>query len=91
MASIRVYSRQGCHYSQDAKHLLRQRGIPFEEIDITGDPARKAEMVRLAGGRRTTPQIFIDGRHIGGASELEQRADSGQLDQMLASDAASGA
>jgi glutaredoxin 3 len=67
-----------------AKALLRGKGVAFEEIDVTDDPALRAEMVRLAGGRRTVPEIFINGENIGGCDELYELERSGELDELLA-------
>jgi glutaredoxin 3 len=48
------------------------------------DPAQRQKMMEKSGGRRTVPQIFIDGRHIGGFDELSALEGSGELDQLLA-------
>jgi len=62
--------------------LLRERGITFEEIDIAGDAARRAGVIE-ASGRRTVPQIFIDGKPIGGHDELLALDSSGALAALL--------
>jgi len=67
-----------------AKALLRSKGVAFEEIDVTYDPALRAKMVKLAGGRRTVPEIFINGEIIGGCDELYELELSGELDKLLA-------
>jgi glutaredoxin 3 len=67
-----------------AKALLISKGVEFEEIDVTDDPALRAKMVKLAGGRRTVPEIFINGEIIGGCDELYALELSGELDQLLA-------
>jgi glutaredoxin 3 len=69
---VRIYVKEGCPYSAGAKRLLEAKGIAYEEIDVTADPARRAEMERLASGRRTTPQIFFGGHHVGGFDELQE-------------------
>ena len=71
MASGRVvvYSGPSCPYCGRAKQLLRERGVAFEEIDVAADPTQRAFMIE-ASGRRTVPQIFVDGRPIGGYDEL---------------------
>lgn len=84
MARIEVYSKFGCPYCSRAKALLRSKGVPFEEIDITLGGPRRAEMIQRAGGRTTVPQIFIDGRHVGGSDDLVELDRSGRLDPMLA-------
>lgn len=80
MHSVVLYGREDCEYSAAAKDLLQQHGIAFDEIDVATDPHKMSEMIRRAGGRHTTPQIFIDGRHIGGCDELRRLADQGGLD-----------
>lgn len=70
MSKVEIYSSMFCGYCHRAKQLLKQRGIAFTEIDVGCDDKRRAEMIQRAGGRRTVPQIFIDGRHVGGCEEL---------------------
>lgn len=79
MARVTVYTTQMCPYCVQAKRLLGERSIPYEEIDVGSDAARRDEMVQRAGGRRTVPQIFIDGAHVGGYTELRALADAGGL------------
>ena len=62
-----------------AKQLLAERGIPYEEIDVEDDDELRVDLVRRTG-RRTVPQIFIDGRAIGGYEELAALDTSGGLD-----------
>jgi glutaredoxin 3 len=62
-----------------AKRLLGERLIPYDEIDVSEDLDLRNEMVKRAGGRRTVPQIFIDGAHVGGYTELRALADQGGL------------
>jgi glutaredoxin 3 len=61
-----------------AKRLLQERGVPFEEIDVVADPEQRENMIQ-ASGRRTIPQIFIDGEPIGGFEELAQLDRRGEL------------
>ena len=84
MAKVEVYSTNYCPYCMRAKALLRSKGVAFEEIDVTYDPALRAKMVKLAGGRRTVPEIFINGEIIGGCDELYELELSGELDKLLA-------
>lgn len=84
MAKVEVYSTQYCPYCMRAKALLRSKGVTFEEIDVTDDPALRAKMVKLSGGRRTVPEIFINGEIIGGCDELYALERSGELDMLLA-------
>lgn len=78
-----MYTTQYCPFCVQAKALLRHRGIPFEEIDVGGNDARRTEMVE-ASGRRTVPQIFINGNAIGGFEELRALDERGELDRLLA-------
>ena len=82
MARIVIYSTTYCPYCAAAKALLRSKGVVFEEIDVTHDPARRAEMEELSQ-RRTVPQIFIDGRSIGGYDDLRYLDSTGELDPLL--------
>ena len=84
MAKVEVYSTSYCPYCMRAKALLRSKGVAFEEIDVTNDPALRAKMVERAGGRRTVPEIFINGEIIGGCDELYMLELSGELDTLLA-------
>lgn len=82
MAKVIIYTTSYCPFCSAAKALLCSKAIGFEEIDVTCDPPRRAEMEQLSQ-RRTVPQIFIDGRSIGGYNELRGLADSGELDRLL--------
>ncbi|HEY5722552.1 MAG TPA: glutaredoxin 3 [Allosphingosinicella sp.] len=84
MAKVEIYSRFGCPYCTRAKSLLAEKGIDFEEIDIGMDSGRRQEMMGRSNGRYTVPQIFIDGRHVGGSDDLAELDRSGRLDPMLA-------
>ena len=87
MAKVDVYTTRYCPYCTRAKALLRSKGVAFEEIDVTDSPELRSRMVQLAGGRRTVPEIFINGEIIGGCDELFQLEMMGELDQLLASPA----
>jgi glutaredoxin 3 len=82
MARIVIYTTNYCPYCFGAKSLLRSKRVEFEEIDVTDDPARRAEMERLSA-RRTVPQIFIDGKSIGGFDEVRRLDAIGELDRLL--------
>jgi glutaredoxin 3 len=72
MTHVRIYTRQGCPYSAGAKRLLEEKGIPYEEVDVTAEPHRREEMLRLTGGRSTFPQVFFGTTHVGGYTELAE-------------------
>ncbi|MFC7052134.1 glutaredoxin 3 [Hansschlegelia quercus] len=84
MPSVTIYSRQSCPYCHMAKDLLRKKGVAFDEVDIEREPQRRAEMIDRAGGRTTVPQIFIDGRHVGGCDDLYALDRASGLDPLLA-------
>ncbi|MBX3182846.1 MAG: glutaredoxin 3 [Polyangiaceae bacterium] len=83
MAEVLVYRTRFCPYCVRAVRLLERRGVAFQEIDVSGDDARRA-WLQEATGQHTVPQIFIDQRPIGGFTELAALERSGELDQLLA-------
>jgi glutaredoxin 3 len=87
---IVMYTSPFCGYCAAAKRLLAAKGVEYTEIDVVAEPERRAEMMELSG-RRTVPQIFIDGRGIGGCDELHRLDASGELDALLQSSSAEGA
>jgi len=84
VAGVRVvvYSGPSCSYCFRAKRLLRERGVAFEEIDVAADPEQQAAMIQTSG-RRAVPQIFIDGRPIGGYEELAALDREGALASLI--------
>jgi glutaredoxin 3 len=82
-----VYTQPFCGYCTAAKRLLKEKGAEFTELDVMVEAGRRTEMIERSGGRRTVPQIFIDGRHIGGYDDLSALDRSGELDRLLASPA----
>jgi glutaredoxin 3 len=84
MARIEIYTTATCPYCLAAKRLLTQKGAAFEEIHVDGNAALRQAMTERAGGGRTVPQIFIDGRHIGGCDDLHALDGRGELDPLLA-------
>ena len=83
MAEVEIYTTPLCPYCWRAKRLLDKKGVAFIEIDLWQQPQRRAEMIERAGGRRTVPQLFVDGRAIGGSDELAALERSGELDALL--------
>ena len=83
MKSVTIYTTPFCGYCFAAKRLLAAKGVAFEEIDVSADPARRGEMVQRAMGRRTVPQVFIGGQHIGGCTDLFDAMRAGTLQQRL--------
>ncbi|QNM82682.1 glutaredoxin 3 [Sphingomonas sabuli] len=84
MAKVEIYSKTYCGFCVRAKSLLEAKGIAFDEINIDGGGPRRDEMIQRANGRTTVPQIFIDGRHVGGCTDLFALDREGELDGMLA-------
>ena len=83
MVKIEIYTTMLCPYCYRAKKLLSQHGADFNEIDVMADQDRRREMIERAGGRRTVPQIFIDGRHIGGCEDVYALDAAGKLAPLL--------
>ncbi|SFM94919.1 glutaredoxin 3 [Thioclava sp. BHET1] len=84
MKRVEIYTTRTCPFCIMAKRLLEQKGVSYEETDVGADPHLRAKMMERAQGRRTVPQIFIDGKGIGGCDELHALDQSGKLDTMLA-------
>lgn len=83
MARIQMYTTEWCGFCVRAKTLLKQRGLDFEEIRLDTDPNFRAKLEEMTGGW-TVPQIVIDGRPIGGYSELYQLDRAGELERLAA-------
>ena len=84
MATVEIYTKAFCPYCTRAMRLLGSKGITPTEYDITYGGPKRDEMLQRAPGRTTVPQIFIDGRHVGGSDELAMLERQGGLDQLLA-------
>ena len=77
--AIQVYTTQFCGYCQQAKNLLKKLGLDMEEIPLDNDQALREKLSKENGGYRTVPMIFIDGKFIGGYTDLAQLHQSGKL------------
>ncbi len=86
MSRTIVYTTAYCQFCTRAKQLLKARGIPYEEIDISEDAEARSQLVQRTG-RRTVPQIFIDERAIGGYEELAALDAAGELKGLVSGDA----
>lgn len=84
MAEIIIYTTNYCPYCVKAKQLLINKKKEFEEIDLTNDDDGRLRLVEKSGGRKTVPQIFINGQHIGGCDDLYSLDKNGELDTLLA-------
>jgi glutaredoxin 3 len=83
VAKVEIYTTANCPFCLRAKALLAGKGVSFDEIDVSDDPALRERVVELSAGRRTVPEIFINGKIIGGYEELRALEDEGKLDQLL--------
>lgn len=81
-APVTMYTTPVCPYCIRAKALLKAKGVPYEEIDLSTFPDARAEMQRLGGGY-TVPQIWIGGQHIGGCDDMYALDRAGKLDALL--------
>jgi glutaredoxin 3 len=88
MPKVEIYTQPFCGYCSRAKRLLDDKGVAYEEIDVMMHPSRKREMAQRAEGRTSTPQIFIDGKGIGGSDEMAALNRTGELDKLLAAPSA---
>lgn len=68
-AYIEIYTSLTCGYCYAAKSLLSERGLAYTEIDVTFDDEKRREMMERSK-QRTVPQIFVDGKSIGGYRDL---------------------
>ncbi len=82
MSAVVIYTKTFCSFCRRAKELLEMKGVPYLEIDLMKED-KYHEMVDKAGGRKTVPQIFINGSHIGGYDELLALDIRGELDRLL--------
>src|ERR687892_580395 len=86
MSDLVIYTKDDCPYCVRVKALLKSKGVAYEEIDVTHDAGRQAEVIERSG-RRTVPQIFINGRSIGGYDDLAALDAEGELDRLLGREA----
>jgi glutaredoxin 3 len=82
-ANVRVYTTSFCAYCVRAKRLLHEKGVEFEEVDVSRDTAAREWLVQATGGMRTVPVIFVGERCVGGFDELYALDRSGDLDPLL--------
>ena len=83
MPEVEIYTTPICPYCVRAKALFGKKGVSYKEIDVGSDPELRDAMIRRAGGKRTVPQIFINGHHVGGSDDLYALERRGELDRML--------
>ncbi len=80
---VRMYATRSCPYCHRAEALLGRKGVSLHILLVDHNPSLRLEMARLSGGKRTVPQIFIGGQHIGGFDDLSALDRNGVLDRML--------
>ena len=83
MAKVEIYTKAFCPYCTRAMRLLADKGVTPQEYDITLGGPQRAEMIQRANGRTTVPQVFINGRHVGGSDDLAALDRQGGLDPLL--------
>ena len=83
MKNVEIYTGPLCVFCDRAKALLNKKGVAYKEINIASDPNKMDEMVKKTNGMKTIPQIFIDGRHIGGNDRLQALENEGKLNSLL--------
>ena len=83
MSKVQIYTTSWCPYCSAAKSLLADKGVPYEEIDVT-EPSLREAMIQRAHGRRTVPQIFIGETHVGGYDDMMALHRAGKLEPLLA-------
>ena len=85
MARVKIYSTGTCPICDKAKALLSKWQIPYEEARVDLDRGKLKEMLEITNHARTVPQISIDGKWIGGFSELTELHMEGELDELVES------
>jgi glutaredoxin 3 len=83
-AKVEIYTSMFCGYCARAKTLLSRKGVDYVEHDVDADGSLREAMTKRAGGRTSVPQVFIDGRHVGGCDDIHALDAAGQLDKLLA-------
>jgi glutaredoxin 3 len=80
---VEIYTKMTCGFCVRAKRLLDMKKVVYEEIPVDLGGPKKAELIERSGGRMTVPQIFVDGKHIGGCDALMALEYDGKLDELL--------
>ncbi len=83
MAEIEIYTSAQCPYCVRAKSLLAKKGLSFKEYNVSDEPKLREEMTTRTNGKKTVPQIFINGNSIGGSDDLAALERDGKLDALL--------
>ena len=83
MAQVEIYTQEWCPYCSRAKALLDRKGAAYNEIPAPHGSPESCRARSRSGGRTSMPQVFIDGRQIGGSDDLAALDQAGKLDPML--------
>lgn len=83
MADVVLYTKTYCPFSKECKEFLKERGVEFDEKVLDNDPATIAEMEAKTGERTDTPQVFVNGHHIGTFDDLKALDKIGKLNKLL--------
>ena len=83
MKNIQVYTTNQCPYCINAKKLLKAKGVNFEDINISDDEMYMLNKLAKKSGVYTVPQIYIDGKFVGGCDDLYQLERQNKLDEIL--------
>jgi len=83
MAKVVIYSKEYCPFCKSVKALFDGLGQAYENIDIAEHPERRGEMIEKANGRTTVPQVFVNGKHLGGNDDVQALHKKGQLQPLL--------
>jgi glutaredoxin 3 len=89
MPKIEVYASMWCGFCHRAKALLKSKNVDFTEYDVDSEPGRRGEM-QARGGGYTVPQIFVDGKPVGGCDEIHALDRAGRLDALIGVGSAAG-
>jgi glutaredoxin 3 len=87
-AQVKIFTTPWCGYCMAALRLLRQKGVEFEQVEA--DDPKTRRWLREVTGRSTVPQIFIDGKSVGGFTDIRELDHRGELDRLLAGSSAQG-
>ena len=83
MAEIEIYTSPWCPFCIAAKRLLDNKGLAYNEVDVTMKSGARQEMIGRAGGNKKVPQIFVDGEYIGDCDDIMALEADGELDARL--------
>jgi glutaredoxin 3 len=83
MAEVVIYRTPMCSYCFRVHQLLQSKGVAFKEVDVSDDPGKRRWLLHVTK-KRTVPQVFINGKPVGGFDDLARLSRTGELDRLLA-------